>query len=92
MNEVSAGFRAEPSAPDLRAALERALDSATPFGAADLKAIGEWPVRDRVVLLCLAGLWRKVRRRLADEFIALMRERVPFDQQVVDYQVQAGIR
>ncbi|AWM40241.1 hypothetical protein GobsT_13050 [Gemmata obscuriglobus] len=50
----------EPSAPDIRAALERGLDSAAIFGDDDLREIRAWPLRDRVVLLCLASLWRKV--------------------------------
>jgi hypothetical protein len=44
----------------LNLAVERALDTSEPFGQEDLRLIAAWPPRDRLVLLCLAGLWEKV--------------------------------
>lgn len=44
----------------LRSALEQASDSADTFGTDDLALIAAWPHRDRLVLLCLAGLWHKI--------------------------------
>jgi DNA-directed RNA polymerase specialized sigma24 family protein len=49
-----------PSDPDLHLAIERALDASEPFDAGDLRLIGGWPLRDRLVLLCLADLWQKI--------------------------------
>lgn len=56
---------------DLRLAVERAIDSSQPFAPADLALVRAWPHRDRLILLCLAGLWGKVpaaewRRWVAD--------------------------
>jgi hypothetical protein len=52
--------RQRSEAEDLRAALERAVDRGGPFSAADLQTLGGWPLRHRVILLCLTGLWAKV--------------------------------
>jgi DNA-directed RNA polymerase specialized sigma24 family protein len=45
---------------DIRMAVERAIDSSQPFAPDDLALIRAWPHRDRLVLLCLTGLWNKV--------------------------------
>src|SRR5262249_33567946 len=40
--------------------LEDALDLASPFSPEDLATLERWKVADRIVLLCLGGLWHKV--------------------------------
>jgi DNA-directed RNA polymerase specialized sigma24 family protein len=51
--------RQRREAEDLRGALERAAARHDSLPAADVEAIGGWPARDRVVLLCVSGLWAK---------------------------------
>lgn len=46
--------------PVLRSAVERALDAQEDFGPEDLRQIADWTPRERLVLLSLSGLWRKV--------------------------------
>jgi DNA-directed RNA polymerase specialized sigma24 family protein len=45
---------------DIRLAVERAIDASQPFASDDLALIRSWPQRDRLILLCLTGLWNKV--------------------------------
>jgi DNA-directed RNA polymerase specialized sigma24 family protein len=52
--------RSPASGPDLQLAVERSLDASEPFGQEDLLMMGNWPPRDRLALLCVAGLWQKV--------------------------------
>lgn len=35
-------------------------DMAAPFSPADVQSIQAWPLKVRIILLCLAGLWQKV--------------------------------
>ena len=55
-----------------RLALETALERNEPLPAADVENMDGWPPRDRVVLGCLSGVWRKVPNALwarwLDEF------------------------
>src|SRR5262249_28229050 len=41
-------------------ALEAALERAEALTGSDVEVMAGWPPRDRVVLGCLSGLWRKV--------------------------------
>jgi DNA-directed RNA polymerase specialized sigma24 family protein len=45
---------------DIRIAVERAIDSSQSFASDDLSLIRAWPHRDRLILLCLTGLWSKI--------------------------------
>ncbi len=56
-------------AVDLRHALERAWARDEPLGELDLRAVGAWSLRERLVLLCLSGLWRKVPPVLWGEWV-----------------------
>jgi RNA polymerase sigma factor (sigma-70 family) len=47
-------------APDLQQALERALDRQGRLPEADLATLRAWPLRQRLALLGLTGLWEKV--------------------------------
>jgi DNA-directed RNA polymerase specialized sigma24 family protein len=69
--------RTPPMAADsaVRLAVERAIDSSQPFAHEDLVLIRGWPNRDRVVLLCLAGVWNKVPAAEWDGWVAEHRER-----------------
>jgi DNA-directed RNA polymerase specialized sigma24 family protein len=49
-----------PVAPERPLRLGPTLDFALPFGDRDLERIEGWVPVNRVLLLCLAGLWRKV--------------------------------
>jgi hypothetical protein len=66
--------QAVESIPDssCQAALETAIQRSQPLPAADVVKMGDWPARDRVVLGCLCGVWRKVPpahwQRWVDEF------------------------
>src|SRR5207248_4162462 len=40
--------------------LSRVLASTEPLPEADMQVIRGWPVRDRLMLLCWVGLWRRV--------------------------------
>jgi RNA polymerase sigma factor (sigma-70 family) len=60
--EGDGGNSVEPETSDFRPVLEAALDRQTAFSAADVRRIEEWRLRERVVLLCLSGLWDKVAR------------------------------
>lgn len=59
VREIGAGTCTVTDA-DVREAIERAIDAAGGFGSDDLAVISGWPHRDRLVLLCLAGLWQKI--------------------------------
>jgi DNA-directed RNA polymerase specialized sigma24 family protein len=52
--------REDPSADASLRAFEVAADLAAPFSAADLARVCDWTQEDRVVLLSLGLLWRKV--------------------------------
>jgi DNA-directed RNA polymerase specialized sigma24 family protein len=43
-----------------RRALEDSLQRSEPLPAADIERMDGWPPRDRIVLGCLSGVWRKV--------------------------------
>jgi RNA polymerase sigma factor (sigma-70 family) len=47
------------SDPTCRRALEAALERGESLPSGDVEAMDGWPPRDRVVLGCLSGLWRK---------------------------------
>jgi RNA polymerase sigma factor (sigma-70 family) len=56
LDEAARGFEDHAC----RQALEVALERAEMLSGEDVARMAAWPVRDRVVLGCLAGLWRKL--------------------------------
>lgn len=66
------------SDPDLQLAIERSLDSTDSFARHDLTLIETWPPRDRLVLLCVAGLWHKVPAADWGRWVAEHRDRFGF--------------
>ncbi len=58
----------------VRKAIEHAIDATEGFRDADVAVIAGWPHRDRLVLLCLAGLWQKVPGRQWKTWVAEHRE------------------
>jgi len=60
---------------DFRTAVERALDSQEAFGPDDLGLIRVWTPRERLVLLCLSGLWHKVPAATWRSWVAEHRDR-----------------
>lgn len=51
---------ADPRGAHGVSAVEIELDLGTPFSPPDVARVRVWKAIDRIVLLCLAGLWRKV--------------------------------
>jgi len=60
---------------DIRLAVEQAIDSVKPFGPDDLSLIRTWPHRDRLILLCLTGLWGKIPTAEWEQWVAEHRTR-----------------
>lgn len=60
---------------DLRQALERAIDALEVFGEHDLQVLRGWPLRDRLVLLCITNLWTKVPNGVWREWVLNHRDR-----------------
>jgi hypothetical protein len=67
----------EPEVTDaaVRNAIEQAIDATEAFVADDVAIIAGWPHRDRLVLLCLAGLWHKVPAREWTTWVTEHRDR-----------------
>jgi DNA-directed RNA polymerase specialized sigma24 family protein len=66
--------RHRPEAEDVRAAVERAADSRAQVHAGDLQLIATWPLRQRIVLLCLTGLWIRIKPSLWQQWVADYRQ------------------
>lgn len=62
--------RQKPESADLRAALERAWDRPEPLADGDVQRLNDWPLRYRIVLLSLSGLWTKVHRATWDSWVS----------------------
>jgi DNA-directed RNA polymerase specialized sigma24 family protein len=57
--------------PSMQELLERAIDAQDEFPAAVVEKIAQWrPARDRVLLMCIGGCWRKVPKADWDQWLA----------------------
>jgi hypothetical protein len=57
---ADAAGRQRPEAAELASVLEEACDRHDRLSPQDLAIVGGWPLRHRLALLCISGLWTKV--------------------------------